>query len=277
MSRLKVSEFEEAAGGKTSGGVQSIERAFSLLEEIARHREGIALADLSKRSGLHNSTTFHLVKTMVAMGYVTQARDSKRYRIGRQLFTLAAGAINDVELVNMVKPHLENLSNITMEAAYFAVWNGREVTIIADTQGSGVFQLTDRAGVVRPAHCTALGKVLLAALSPAHLGRFLEPGGLPAFTPRTITEPRRLLEELEEIRRTGIAFDDGEFDGELRCAAVPVWDFTSNVAGALGISGPIWRLALHTLEGKAAHLRTVAEKLSRELGYREKEPAAPVE
>ena len=279
MSKLNRSEFsnpaDDAAGaGKVSGGVQSIKRAFGLLEEIARNREGIALADLSKRSGLHNSTTFHLVKTMMAMGYVTQVRDSKRYRIGRRLFTLAAGAIDEVELVNVVKPILEELSNVTMESAFFAVWSGKEVTIIADTHGSGVFQLADRAGVVRPAHCTALGKVLLAALSAAHLGRYLEQSGLPAFTPRTITEPRRLVAELEQIRRTGIAFDDGEFDAELRCAAVPVKDFTSNVVGALGISGPIWRLALHALEGKAAQVRAAAEKLSGELGYRAREAAA---
>lgn len=278
MNEVISSEISNApaAGGKTSGGVQSIERAFGLLEEIARNRDGIALADLSKRSGLHNSTTFHLVKTMMALGYVTQVREFKRYRIGRRLFTLAAGAVDEVELVNMARPILEELANATTELAFFAVWSGREVTIIAHTHGSGVFQLADRAGVARPAHCTALGKVLLAALSPEHLARFLEQGELRPFTSRTITEPRRLTAELEEIRRTGIAFDDGEFDPELRCAAVPVRDFTSNVVGALGVSGPIWRLALHALQGKAAQVRAAAQKLSAELGHRtESAPSAP--
>ena len=72
------------------GGVQSLERAFSIMEEIARNRDGIGLAELSKRVGLHNSTTFHLVKTMVSLGYVRQVKDSKRYRVGRPLFALAA-------------------------------------------------------------------------------------------------------------------------------------------------------------------------------------------
>ena len=70
--------------------MQSLGRAFSILEEIARHREGIGLADLSKRVGLHNSTTFHLAKTMVSLGYIRQERDTKRYRVGRPLFALAA-------------------------------------------------------------------------------------------------------------------------------------------------------------------------------------------
>ena len=67
------------------GGIQSISRAFMILEEIARAREGIPLSELSKRVGLHNSTAFHLVKTMVSLGYIRQERDTKRYRIGRPL------------------------------------------------------------------------------------------------------------------------------------------------------------------------------------------------
>lgn len=257
----------ESQANRAAGGVQSLERAFGLLEEIARHREGITLADLSKRSGLHNSTTFHLLKTMMSLGYVRQVRDSKRYRVGRQLFTLAAAAVDDVELVNFAKPVLEELTNATTESSFFAVWSGTEVTIIAHTHGSGVFQLADRAGVVRPAHSTALGKVLLAALSSEHLARFLDQRTLHPFTPRTIVEPARLLAELDEVRLSGIAFDDGEFDPELRCAAVPVRDFTSNVIGALGISGPIWRLALSALQGKATLVREAAQKLSAELGF----------
>src|SRR5262245_62232420 len=82
--------IDDEAEERARGGVQSLGRAFAILEEIARHREGIGLADLSKRVGLHNSTTFHLAKTMVSLGYIRQARDTKRYRVGRPLFALAA-------------------------------------------------------------------------------------------------------------------------------------------------------------------------------------------
>ena len=73
---------EKPALEKERGGVQSIARAFAIAEEIARNRDGISLAELSKRVGLHNSTTFHLVKTMVQLGYVSQLADSRKYRIG---------------------------------------------------------------------------------------------------------------------------------------------------------------------------------------------------
>ena len=102
---------------KERGGIQSIERAFAILEEIARHRDGIGLAELSKRVGLHSSTAFHLIRTMVQLGYLSQPPESKKYRVGRRLFTLAAGALDDVELVRIATPVLEKLSLETSEAS----------------------------------------------------------------------------------------------------------------------------------------------------------------
>ena len=150
--------IDDEAEDAQRSGVQSLGRAFAILEEIARHREGIGLADLSKRVGLHNSTTFHLAKTMVSLGYVRQERDSKRYRVGRPLFALAASALDEIEMVNLATPILEDLSRESGESGHFAVRMGDAVIVIARTSGTGAFQLTDRVGVVRPAHCTALAR-----------------------------------------------------------------------------------------------------------------------
>src|SRR5215467_13556306 len=188
----KVSTVKRIAGGEKplevarGGGIQSLERAFGILEEVARNREGINLSELSKRVGLHNSTTFHLVKTMVMLGYIEQARDSKRYRVGRRLFTLAAAALDEIELVNLATPVLESLTRATGECSHFAIRSGDDIVVLAKTAGTGMFQMVDRAGVVRPAHCTALGKVLLAALTPVQVERYLASHELRRFTPKTI-------------------------------------------------------------------------------------------
>src|SRR5689334_12451844 len=196
---------DEAEGGQRVG-VQSLGRAFGILEEVARHREGIGLADLSKRVGLHNSTTFHLAKTLVSLGYVRQARDTKRYRVGRPLFALAASALDEIEMVNLATPILEDLSRESGESGHFAVRMGDSVVVIARTSGPGAFQLTDRVGVVRPAHCTALGKIMLASLRPDQLKRFLERVELKPSTKKSITDPTVLLRDIAEIRRSAIAF-----------------------------------------------------------------------
>ena len=247
-------------------GVQSLGRAFAILEEVARRREGIGLADLSKRVGLHNSTTFHLAKTLVSLGYIRQERDTKRYRVGRPLFALAASALDEVEMVSLATPILEELSAKTGESSHFAVRMGDAIVVIARTSGPGAFQLAERVGVVRPAHCTALGKVILAALHPDQLERFLERVELEPSTENSITDKPTLLREVQEVRRNGIAFDDSEFNPEVRCVAVPVQDFTGQVVGALGISGPIWRLSTQALKSRAKVVQAAADRLSREFG-----------
>jgi DNA-binding IclR family transcriptional regulator len=249
-----------------AGGVQSIGRAFSILEEVARNRDGIGLAELSKRVGLHNSTTFHLVKTMVSLGYIRQIKDSKRYRIGRPLFALAASALDEMEMVSMATPVLEDLSRETGESSHFATRMSDAVVVMARTPGPGAFQLTDRVGVVRPAYCTALGKIILAALRDDQLERYLERVELKPLTEKSITEPERIRREIGDVRRTGIAFDDGEFNDEVRCAAMAVRDFSGQVVGAIGISGPVWRLSLQALQGKARKLEQAAKRLSEAFG-----------
>ncbi|MEO8304626.1 MAG: IclR family transcriptional regulator [Betaproteobacteria bacterium] len=253
---------------KGRGGIQSLERAFAILEQIARHRDGIPLAELCKAVGLHSSTTFHLVKTMVQLGYASQDGESKRYKIGRKVFSLAAGALDENELVNRVTPVLELLTAETGESSHFAIRSRDDIVVVARTGGTGMFQLVDRAGTVRPANATALGKTLLAGLTPALLQRYFDKNELARYTPKTIVEREALLSELEHVRRSGIAFDDGEFDAEVRCVAVPVYDFLGRVAGAIGISGPMWRLSLQSLHEKSKLVRQAAAAFSAELGYR---------
>jgi IclR family transcriptional regulator, KDG regulon repressor len=81
-----------------------------------------------------------------------------------------------------------------------------------------------------------------------------------------------LLREIEEVRRSGIAFDDGEFNAEVRCVAVPVRDFTGNVVGALGISGPVWRLTIQALQSRSKIVQAAADRLSTEFGAK-REPS----
>jgi DNA-binding IclR family transcriptional regulator len=250
------------------GGVQSIERAFAIVEEIARNRDGITLAELSKRVGLHSSTAFHLVRTMVGLGYIRQVKDSKRYRVGRGLFALAAGAFDENEIVSLALPVLEGLARQTGETAHLAARMNDRVVILARSAGPGALQVAERAGVVRPAHCTALGKVLLAALPDIELDQFLARAEMVPHTAKSIIDRERLRLEIVDVRRRGIAYDDAEFDEEVRCVAAPIRNFSGIIIAAIGISGPIWRLSINALQDKGKVTHEAAERLSAEFGYR---------
>jgi DNA-binding IclR family transcriptional regulator len=266
VSSAEVAEKVETEGGRERSGVQSIERAFSILNQIAQHR-GISRAELSKKVGLHNSTTFHLVRTMVELGIVRQDKETKRYHLGRLIFSLAASSLGEVELVGTAMPFLENLAAITSETSHMALRSGSDVVIAAKVAGAGAFQLIERAGGTRPFNCTALGKVLLAGFGDAELRDFIAEMPMHAPTPKSITSPELLWDEIMRVRESGIGFDDAEYDGEVRCLAAPVYDFRGQIVAAIGLSGPVWRISLQRLQQLAEQVKAAALELSRELGY----------
>jgi IclR family transcriptional regulator, KDG regulon repressor len=170
-------------------------------------------------------------------------------------------------MMSLATPVLDDLARTTGESAHFSVPMGDAVVVLARASGPGAFQLTDRVGVVRPAHCTALGKIMLAALAPGQFERYLQRAEPKAYTPKSITATEPLAREITEVRRMGLAFDDGEFDPELRCVALPVHDFSGRVIGAIGISGPVWRLSIEALQKHARLVRAAADRLSAEFGF----------
>jgi len=224
--------------------------------------------------GLHTSTAFHLIKTLVGLGFVVQIAGTKRYRIGSRLFTLAAGALDENAMLSLATPILERLSAETGEAAHLAVRSKHEIAVIARTAASGLLQLSGRTGAMRPAHATAIGKMLLSAMPPDDLDRLLETLPLPPLTPHTITDREELRRELDDVRRLGIAYDNCELDVDVRCIAVPVRDFAGRCAAAMGLSGPVWKLTPEAMQEKARQLSAAAAELSAELGYDEKRAEA---
>lgn len=263
------SSDETSAPEKSSAGrtVQSIERAFALLEAIARSDEPLGLAELSRSTGLHTSTAFHLIRTLVVLGYVRQEA-SRRYCIGPRLFMQAAGAFNETTLVNFATPHLRRLADESGETAHLAVRVDSGIAVIAKGEATSSVRTSDRLGTIRPAHCTAIGKVLLANLPSAELDGVLSGLDLRACTPATITDRDALRRELRQVAANGVALDDAEFNVELRCLAAPVRNFTGRVVAAVGISGPVWRVTPDEVPRLSAIVSAAARALSADLGAR---------
>lgn len=265
-STIATEERSDVEAPKERNSVQSIERAFAILTEISKH-QGISLAELSKKVALHNSTTFHLVRTMVDLGIVRQEKHTKRYQLGRKIFTLAASSLSELQLVSVATPVLEELAAATGETAHLGIRSGDHVSVAARIAGAGAFQLVERSGGVRPLHCTALGKVLLAQMDDEQLRRFLDTAALTPSTTKSITDPQLLFEEIRTARGVGLGYDDGEYNTEVRCVAAPIFDFRGQAAGAVGISGPVWRITLQRLQELAEKVRASASEISQELGY----------
>ncbi len=247
--------------------IQSLQRGLGILEIVAKNGRGVTMAEVSREIGLHTSTTFHLLRTLSALGYLVQDETTKEYHLGSKVFHLAASAWTEVQLSKVAKPFLAEMAHQTGETSHLAILERGEAIVIDRIDGSGPVRLTERVGYPRPAHCTAIGKAMLSHLPAAELKTFLETSELRPLTPKTITAGPILEQELERVRKQGYAFDDEEFAQGIRCLAAPVRNFTGHVVAAIGISGPVWRVSLDRVAELTEVVKSMGDRLSQQLGH----------
>ena len=244
-----------AATGAT-GGVQSIERAFDLLEMLADAGGALGLSELSTVSGLPLPTVHRLMRTLVNRGYVRQEA-SRRYTLGSRLIRL--GEISSQMLGTWLRPFLAQLVRLTGETANLAMLDGDEVVYIAQVPSPHSMRMFTEPGRRVQPHCTAVGKALLAQLPPGEARALLERDGMPAYTPATITDPDLLIAHLEVIRKQGYAVDEGEQEVGVRCFAVAVPDAPGSLA--ISTSGPQTRMT----DDAAARIVPALQRTAREI------------
>lgn len=253
---------------RRDGRIQSLDRAFSVLEEVARHRDGITLSELSRALNLHTSTLYHVTRTLTGLGYLRTGSDDKRYRMGRGIFQLASACQDEAEICDTANPYLEKLAEATGEATHFAIWERRKALILVRHAGPNALQMNERAGTLRPVYCTAIGKALLSGLSPEVYADYTSDIEFTPYTPSTLKDQQELRLQVDKARQDGIAFDDCEFNAEVRCMAATVRNFSGKVIGAIGFSGPVWRMSLTDMAEYTSVTRAIAAELSEQFGYR---------
>jgi len=249
-----------AAGGSAEG-VQSLDRAFLLLELMADAGGEVAISRLAADSGLAVSTIHRLVRTLVGRGYVRQL-PSRRYVLGPRLIHL--GEFASRMLATWAQPHLTRLVDVIGETANLAMLDGDRVVYVAQVPSRHSMRMFTEVGRRVHLHCTGVGKVLLAQLPPETARELLVQGGMPARTELTVTDPDELLRQLPAIADQGYAVDDGEQETGVRCVAVPVRG--GSAAGAISVSGPAGRLGLDAVSRAVPLLQSAAAALATELG-----------
>ncbi|MEI8190123.1 MAG: IclR family transcriptional regulator, partial [candidate division NC10 bacterium] len=170
---------------RQSETVQSVARAPTLLAALGDSRGEIGVAELSKRVGLHVSTAHRLLATLVVHGYARQNPDTSRYALGTKAFHLAESYLGQLDLRRAIRPILERLSQETGETANLVILDGREVLYLDKVESPQSLRIFSRIGRRAPLHCTAVGKVLLAAEPWEAVRRLLGRGPFERLTART--------------------------------------------------------------------------------------------
>jgi len=245
---------------RQSTGVQSVERAFAILESLAEAGGELSLSQLAGSSGLPMPTIYRLIRTLVQGGYVRQL-PSRRYALGPRLINLgesASGMLSD-----WARPCLTKLVEELGETTNLSMLDGDRVTYVAQVPSPHAMRMFTEVGRRAHLHSTGAGKVLLAQLGDKDVADLVRRTGLPAQTAYTITDPDALGEELRAVRKRGYATDDGEQDIGVRCVAVPVLGGPS--AFALSISGPGVRVTEELVARAVPLLQSAANDLATDL------------
>ena len=241
-------------------GVQSLERAFGLLEVIAAHRGAMSLSELATSSGLPPPTLHRLARTLVDLGYLRQ-EPSRRYALGPRLFLLAESSTMMLNAVAL--PHLSHLVDEIGETANLAMLDGDQVAYVAQAPGRHSMRMFTEVGRRVEPHCTAVGKALLAAAADEDVLALLRRTGLPRHTAHTVTDPDEFLAQLGRVRESGYAMDEGEQEVGVRCIAVKVPESTLPLA--ISVSGPAPRMTDDLVVDAFPVLRAAAASLAADL------------
>lgn len=234
-------------------------RIFALLEAFAPSDGALTIAELSRRTNLAKPTVHRLVHQLADHGAMEIS--SQGVRVGMGLFELGQLAARPRSLRDAATPFLSDLFEATGQTVHLAIADGEDVVYVQKLESRRGPPLGSRIGGRMPAHCTGVGKALLAHAPAEHLQALCE-GGLRRWTPRTVVAPGLLERELQRIRDTGIAEEHEESTVGVACVASPVFDSRGRAVAAVSITGRTHDMDTARL---APAVRTAALGISRAL------------
>jgi DNA-binding IclR family transcriptional regulator len=211
-------------------GTQAVLRALSVLHCFRDNGPALSASDIGRRLGLSSSTAHRLTQTLAGMGFLAQDTGNARYRLGPSITELGLLSYHQHGL-HRATPELDHLARITGATADLAIRSSNHAVLLA---GGSVQRNDTGIGLRRPLHSTALGKVLLAWARPGD-DDLSELGPLRTLTDRTIADLPRLRAEIDKVRATGYAINDGESAEGIRTLAVPLLDRNGHIRFALAV------------------------------------------
>lgn len=219
------------------GGVQSVERAFDLLERITTAGGEVSISQLAESTPLPLPTIHRLLRTLVSSGYVRQL-PSRRYGLGPGLIRF--GEVASRQLGAWARPYLAGVVEQLGETANMAILDGDMATYVAQVPSAHSMRMFTEIGRRVHTHASGVGKAILSQLDDERVRTVVARAGMPTPTPHSIGDVDALIEELDRIRARGYAIDDGEQELGVRCFAVPVPGMPTPTA--ISVSGPVTRV-----------------------------------
>src|SRR6266404_4568580 len=248
------------------GGVQSVDRALSIIETLAEDDEGYRLSDLAVRTGLSTSTVHRLLSTLESRRFVAFDRGQSKWHVGARAFTVGATFARRRNFSAQAVPYLRKLRDLTRETANLAVVDDEFIVVLTRMESREIMRSLTKVGGRVAMVASGVGKAVLATYADEDVRAIIQHHGMPRLTEKSIVRPSDLFKELAKVRRQGYAVDDEEACIGLRCIAAVVYNDCSEPLAAISVSGMTSRLTDDRLPMLGQTVREVAAELTVALG-----------
>lgn len=247
--------------------VQSVDRSLSILEVLSDYRDGLGVTDISEKVGLHKSTVYRLLSTLIYKDYVTQDKETNKYKITFKLFELGNKRIEKMDILSASKLYTKKLMESVNEVVHLVVREDNKIIYIDKVEANNTIRMASSIGKRSPMYCTSVGKAMLAYLPENEVKEIWHNSEIKKLTENTITDFEALKTELEIVKIKGYAVDNEENEKGVRCIGAPIFNRLNEIEGALSISGPTIRVTKDVVEEIAKEVIKYAKLISKELGY----------
>lgn len=246
---------------------RSVLKALAILDTLGEADDGLTLSQLAELTGCPISTTHRLLKTLVSREYIEREPLSGRYLLGSKILRLQAARASRITVTRVAFPHLRELTRRVDETTNLSIFSDGRIVYLESLAADRAVGFYSPPGTLAPAHCTAMGKAMLAFLPESELDAWLAANPLSAATPKTDTDPAGLRRQLAIIRDQGFAIDYEEWVTGVRCVAAPVRDYSGGVVAAVSVTVPAGRLPVEREPAMVEAVMATARSISAGLGY----------
>lgn len=247
--------------------VPALQRGLHLLAQFSRNERELTGAELSRRLGLPRASVFRILQTLEQMGFVERVGESAQYKLGMAVLRLGFEFLASMELTELGRPVIDDLSAATGLSAHLVVRDGREVVFVAKSAGRSYIFNSIQIGARLPAHATVLGRVLLGDLSASELAALYRGVELAAFTEHTPTTLAALKAQIDADAQRGYGISQGGFESAISTIAAPVFNSQHQVSAAVSVTVPAPQVDPPQLEELVTQVRLAAQRLSQHFSH----------
>jgi IclR family acetate operon transcriptional repressor len=247
--------------------VQALDRGLQILNALAK--EGAeTLTELSLTLGLPASTLHRLLTTLQGHGFVEFQEEDQRWTIGVEAFRVGGTFLQRTKVVEVGRMVMRRLHEETQETVNIAIPDQGDVVFVGQMETHQPLRAFFRLGTRGYMHASGIGKALLAEMPREEVEKLLARKGLPALTPRSITQPEKLFSELERVHKRGWALDDEERMEGMRCVSSAIYNEFGEAVAGISVSGPSVRLGDNAVAEIAPKVRAAAAQITELIGGR---------